>query len=119
MVLTCCGLLASRSGKARRCLLQPAVAMPTSSGCCSRLEPKWIRIRFVLDCLGLPQGAYCVRQLVVCDLYLVMNAVWCRYELQERGETLLYAAASRGHAEVVRLLIEAGVDMNQAAVCTF
>ncbi len=42
----------------------------------------------------------------------------CRYELQKWGETLLYAAASRGRAEVVRLLMEAGVDRNQATVCT-
>ncbi len=44
--------------------------------------------------------------------------LWCRYGLQERGETPLYAAASRGHAEVVQLLIEAEVDKNQATVCT-
>jgi hypothetical protein len=44
--------------------------------------------------------------------------LWCRYELQELGETPLYAAASRGHAEVVGLLIEADAATNQATVCT-
>ncbi len=38
-------------------------------------------------------------------------------EIQWGRETPLYAAASRGHAEVVRLLMEAGVDRNQATVC--
>ncbi len=38
--------------------------------------------------------------------------------MQKRRETPLYAAASAGHVEIVRLLIEAKVDKNQATVCT-
>ncbi len=49
---------------------------------------------------------------------LVHNCVMSRCEPQEMGWTPLHTAASVGHTEVVRLLIEAKVDVNQATVCT-
>ncbi len=44
--------------------------------------------------------------------------LWCCCEVQWQGETPLYTAASRGHADVVRLLIKAEADVNKATVCT-
>ncbi len=63
-------------------------------------------------CVGYWLCVVCIGSLVSCDW------LWCYCEVQGRGETLMHAAASRGHAEVVRLLIEAGADKNQATVCT-
>ena len=63
----------------------------------------------------------------VCMAVMAAGCVWrvlgrhcvlCRCEPQGSGETPLYTAASRRQAEIVRLLIEAKADVNQATVCT-
>jgi hypothetical protein len=68
---------------------------------------------------GVAVYVYCV--MATGCMWSVLGHDWlsCRCEVQERGETLLHAAASGGHAEVVRLMIEAGGDMNQATVCAW
>ncbi len=88
-----------------------------------------IRPRCVLQMLGrlggvcpsvlAALGHFCEWRGSVCA-YDGCDGEWllCRCEPQGSGETPLYTAASRRQAEVVRLLIEAKADVNQATVCT-
>ena len=58
-----------------------------------------------LQCIGFHARSRC--------FHLVVVLLWCGYRRNSEGLTAVLIAASHGHCETLRLLLEAGGDANQ------